>query len=296
VVSRLPRTTRTAVCALISGIALVATLALGAGIAWGLTTRTASTTVGPSPDASSKAAKCPQGKRVISGGFDNPGFADLTSGSPGLFAYASHKSRSRRWTVGAQNDNNGAGTERVFAYCGSADSLATRWVSVTVPNAGTQHRTATARCPRGRQAISGGFDNPGFTQDGGAGFFPYVSKKYRRRGWRVSVELYRPAPATLKVFVYCSASGGVKKRSASATVPSTGSETATATARCKHGETLISGGYSTTSQEFPGGGMGPDLWYYRSRKAGRRGWMVSAFHNGSASEGAFKALAYCENT
>ena len=284
-------------CALIGGIALVAMLALGAGTAWGLTTRTASTTVGPSPDASSTAAKCPRGKKVISGGFNNPGFADLTSGSPGLFAYASHKSRGRRWTVAAQNDNNGAGTEKAFVYCGNADSLSTRWVSATVPNMGTRHRTLTARCPRGSQAISGGFDNPGFTEDGGAGFFPFVSKQYRLRGWRVSVELFRPAPATLKVFAYCRASGGVQTRSASATVATTGSQTASATASCKPGERLISGGYSTTSEQFPGGSIGPDLWYYGSHKSGRRGWKVSAFHNGGAVEdGRFKALAYCEDT
>jgi hypothetical protein len=282
----------------ISGIVLAAALAMGATIAVGsgLRTRTASKTVEPSPAASSKAAKCPQGKKVISGGFDNPGFNDTASGNPGLFAYASHKSRSRRWTVAAQNDNDGAGTMIVFAYCRRADSLKTRSASATVPHTGTQHGTATARCPSGQEAISGGLDNPGFTRDGGAGFFPYVSKKSGSREWRVSVELFRPAPATLRAFVYCRAGRAVKTRSASATVPSTGSQAATATAECKHGETLISGGYSTTSLEFPGGVSGPDLWYYSSHKAGRRGWTVSAFDNGGAAGGRFEALAYCENT
>ena len=106
----------------------------------------------------------------------------------------------------------------------------------------------------------------------------------------------RPAPARLRVSVYCRERGAVKTRSASTAVPSTGSQTATATAKCKHGETLISGGYATTSVEFPGGVSGPDLWYYSSHKAGRRGWTVSAFDNGGAAGGNFKALAYCEST
>ncbi len=292
------RTTLTARGSLTGGIVLAATLAFAAAIAAGsgLRTSTASTTVGPSPDASSKSAKCPNGKKVISGGFDNPGFADISPGKPGLFAYASHRSRSRRWTVGAQNDNDGAGKLVAFAYCRSAGSLKARSASVMVPNTGTQHGTATARCPSGSDAISGGFDNPGFTTDGGAGFFPYVSKKSGSRGWRVSVELYRPTPAKLRVLVYCRAGRGVRERSASAEAPGTGSQTATATAECKQGETLISGGYLTTSSvEFPGGVGGPDLWYYRSRKVGPRGWRVSAFDNGGAAGGSFEALAYCKH-
>ena len=279
------------------GVALVALLALGVAVAAGsgIRTRTASTTVGPSPDASLTAAKCPHGRKVISGGFDNPGFKDLEPGNPGIFAYASHRSRGRKWTVGGQNDNDGAGTLVAFAYCRRVKSLATRSAGAIVPNTGMQHGTATARCPNGQRPISGGFDNPDFSEDGGAGFFPYVSKKAGRRGWTVSAELFRPAPAKLKVFVYCRSIGGVKKRSASATVPSTGSQTATATARCRDGETLISGGYLTTSPEFPGGSVGPDLWYYGSHKVGRRGWKVSAFDNGGAPGGTFEALAYCEN-
>jgi hypothetical protein len=293
-----PRASFTGHRALIGGALLASVLAFSVAIAAGsgLKTRTATTTVGPTPDASSKSARCPRGNTVISGGFDNPGFKDLEPGHPGLFAYASHKSRVRKWTVGAQNDNNGAGTETVFAYCRTAKPLETRSARTTVPNTGAQHGTATAMCPSGLKAISGGFDNPGFSTDGGAGFFPYVSKKFGRRGWRVSVELYRPAPATLKAFVYCRAGGGVKTRSADATVPGTGSQTAMMTARCKRGEALVSGGYSTTSKEFAGGVTGPDLWYYSSHEAGPRGWTVSAFDNGGASGGTFKALAYCQNT
>ena len=295
-VSRAHRTTFTARGALIMGVALAATLALGVAIAAGsgLKTKTASATVGPSPAAASTTAKCPHSKKVISGGFDNPGFNDTTPGNPGLFAYASHKTGSRRWTVAAQNDNDGAGTIIAFAYCRNAESLKTRSASATVPNTGTQHGTATARCPQGQKAVSGGVDNPDFGTDGGAGFFPYVSKKSGGRGWTVSVELFRPAPATLTAFVHCREGEGVKTRSVSATVPASGSFTGTATAKCKPGETLISGGYSTTSPENAGGGGSPDLWYYSSHKAGRRGWTVSAFDNGGAAGGTFTALAYCE--
>jgi hypothetical protein len=273
---------------------LVVALAVSVAIAVGSTT-SASTMVGPSPDASSKSAKCSPGERVVSGGFDNPGFGDTTPGKPGLFAYASHRSSRREWTAAAQNDNDGVGKLVVFAYCRRTGSLEARSASATVPSNGTQHGTATARCPSGSQAISGGFDNPGFSTDGGAGFFPYVSKRSGGRGWRVSVELFRPAPAKLRVLVYCSATEGVKERSASAEVPATSSFTATATAQCKPGERLLSGGYATTSVEFPGGAIGPDLWYYRSRKSGRHGWTVSAFDNGGAAGGTFQALAYCKH-
>jgi hypothetical protein len=281
---------------LIGEVAVGAILVLGVAVAAGaaLQTRSASKTVGPTPDAASRSAKCPRGTRVVSGGFDNPGFDDLTPGNPGIFAYASHRSPHRKWTVGAQNDNDGAGKMVAFAYCRNTRSLKARSASTTVPNTGAGHGGTTARCPTGLRAVSGGLDNPDFTTDGGAGFFPYVSKKVGRRGWNVKVELYRPAPAKLRVFVYCRARG-VKTRSVSSIVPSTGSQAATATAKCRRGETLISGGYATTSSEFDGGGSGPDLWYYSSHKAGRRGWTVSAFDNGGKPGGTFNVLAYCEH-
>ena len=105
--TRSPRGSLAARSALTSGIVLTATLAIGAAIAAGsaLRTTSASTTVGPSPDASSKATKCPHGKKVLSGGFDSPGFDEITPGKPALFAYASHRLRSRKWTAAAQNDH-----------------------------------------------------------------------------------------------------------------------------------------------------------------------------------------------
>jgi hypothetical protein len=97
-------------------------------------------------------------------------------------------------------------------------------------------------------------------------------------------------PATLIVFAYCRKGAGLKTRSASASIGGANPRLGTATAQCRRGERLISGGYSTPVEDASD--TGPNLWYYSSHKTGNRSWTVSAYDDGGL--GTFTARAYCE--
>jgi hypothetical protein len=81
----------------------------------GVKTKSASTTVGLPPETGTPTATCASGQRVLSGGFDNPDFAD--AGGPELLASASRKQGGRKWTASAYNEGNEVGTLTVYAYC-----------------------------------------------------------------------------------------------------------------------------------------------------------------------------------
>jgi hypothetical protein len=275
--------TATASCALLA-------FGVGAAAASGLQTRTASITVAPIPAFGTATPACSKGKKVVSGGFDNPGF-NYGAGGAALFPYSSHKSGGRTWTVSAQNGNLASGTLIAYAYCKKGGGTTTRSASTTVPSGPPGVATATARCPSGQKAIAGGVDNPGFSQGSLPHFLPYISVKSGGRSWTVAAANLSPSPQTLTTFVYCRKGKGLKTRSGNATAGGAGSDVGTATAQCKSNEILVSGGYSNPIENlFP---AGPSFRYYSSHKLGSRGWTVSAYNEGSTA-GTFTAFAYCE--
>src|SRR5262245_55794170 len=94
----------------------------------------------------------------------------------------------------------------------------------------------------GSTAISGGFDSPNFdgTFNVGATIEPYDFLKSGSRGWLVREMNFGVLDGTFVAYAYCG-SGKVKTRSATGTVgpyPGIG----TATASCKKGERVLSGG------------------------------------------------------
>jgi hypothetical protein len=87
----------------------------------GTKAKSKSTTIG-SDETGTPTAKCTKGKKVVSGGFDNPDFGSNIQLEPQILAYASMKVGKRKWTAsgfnnGNRSDPSGTGTFTVYAYC-----------------------------------------------------------------------------------------------------------------------------------------------------------------------------------
>ena len=103
--------------------------------------------------------------------------------------------------------------------------------------------TATATCPKGQQAIAGGF--AATTPSPSANWLNlYESRRAGTRAWRVSgVQMYG-GNAGVTAYVHCQAlKGKVKTRSVSGALGVVGS-TVTRLARCPGGTKVLSGGFS----------------------------------------------------
>jgi hypothetical protein len=100
-----------------------------------------------------------------------------------------------------------------------------------------------------------------------------------------------PDETFLGVSAYCGRGLTVKARS-SARKPIAAHRGASATASCHQGETLLSGGFTTTPTPDHDNTSGPDTYFRASYRSAERSWTATA-HNYSAVAGAIKAFAYC---
>ena len=108
--------------------------------------------------------------------------------------------------------------------------------------------------------------------------------------WSVMSAFDTP-PGNLVAFAYCQRGVVVKVRSASsASIPDDGNGSATAS--CHKGETLLSGGYTTTPKPDFEEHDRPGLFLLRLVSVGRASWTASA-HNYSNIAGKITAFAYC---
>ena len=170
---------------------------------WGkrLVTVSGSTTLGSNDDGT-VTASCPSGTRAISGGFEG-----LSSG--GIFLiHSSHRTSQRTWS--ATGVNFGSGTVADFTapvYCVEGGKrLKVDSASTTVPAiAGGVYGTAatTAKCPKRRRVLSGGFE--GTVSDGTTigDVFPHTSRKAGARRWRVEAINSSMNPGELTAYAYC---------------------------------------------------------------------------------------------
>jgi phage terminase large subunit-like protein len=141
-------------------------------------------------DDDSATARCGKGSEAVWGGFDSP---DLSIGS-------SREGR-RKWTASAVNFNDPAPLT-VYAYCDKSEpGLKTKAKSTTIGH--DQVGTATAKCKRGSEAVSGGYFAPGgFDLDVGSEIYFYESHRKGKRKWTAS-GLNQGDPAKLTTFAYC---------------------------------------------------------------------------------------------
>jgi hypothetical protein len=165
-----------------------------------LKVRTASAIV-PLNGSGVATARCPSGHKVVSGGFDFPGFTHEPG--PGAFPFRSIKSGSRSWTVAADAGDNSGGTFVAYAYCRKGgEGLKARSAQVGVPAAPPALAGATAQCKSDETVLSGGFDQIGFGVPGGQYSFTYESLKVAGRSWRAAAENFG-GPGTMRVYAYC---------------------------------------------------------------------------------------------
>ncbi len=178
----------------------------------------------------------------------------------------------------------------MFAYCTGGQGVFRSFRSETVPGPAGTKESVAARCDANKSLVSGGYE----TVDADPGTHDLVAFKSRRTGdrtWKVTVFNDSDTPSKLKVFAYCKRDVDVKVRSNSDPIASDQSDSATA--RCHRGESLLSGGYTTTPKSDYANTTGPDLFYTGSYKSGRRAWTAAA-HNYSDVAGRITTFVYCK--
>jgi hypothetical protein len=168
-----------------------------------------------------------------------------------------------------------------------AAGLKTKEASTTV-----EFNTAgsvAAKCKQGTKPISGGFLDAAFNPGPGSRLSPYSSQKLGRK-WEAAGWNYGGGDATLVGYAYCDKETRVKARSK--TVDVDGFEVATAAAKCKRGERVISGGFDDPTFDTAQPPDGSRVLTYVSRKLGGRKWEVSGYNNASGP-GTLTAYVYC---
>jgi hypothetical protein len=258
-----------------------ATLALGIGLAAGakLKTKSASTTLSPE-ELDSVTAKCKQGTKAVSGGFQSDTNPSRPSGSY-IFPSMSRAEGGRKWTSAGLNSAE-PGELTSFAYC--RDQKIRRRSSATTVSGGGATETVTARCPRGTKVASGGFDNPDFgVGEGGAtAIVPSESLKTGRRGWSVSGKNLGDVSGELVTQVNCQKGQSLKTFAEELSI---GIGIRDVQAECSGDRRVVSGGFDYEPSEV--------AFVIASHRAGKRTWEVKAM-NFEDPTAALTAYAYCE--
>lgn len=245
-----------------------------------LTAHSASTSTPDSNGELTAVATCGNNQQPISGGF--------RSAQP-LALVASYKG-GLSWSTSGYGD----GKLTTFAYCApdggqvAITAAASTGYLAAQPPANT---TAIATCPSGYKRFSGGFEflNGPPSEANSSTYRDYSPSA---TSWTVmSVFSSAQDSARLGAVVYCGQGLTVNARASASTHIAAGGG-ASATASCQTGETLLSGGFTTTPTPDWNNQSGPDTYFTASYRSAARSWTVTA-HNYSAVAGAIKAFAYC---
>ena len=242
------------------------------------------TTVDPN-GKSSAVAKCPRGSETVSGGFHAEFSAAYSA--PAVDVFTSKRVGDRRWKATGGNDGAMPGTLTAFAYCdGHEPGLKERSKSKDIASGDVG--SAVAKCPRGSEAVSGGYlgeFNP--SMPGNGSDLAFMSKRVGDRRWRVAAQNLGSGLGTLTAFAYCDKSEpGLKEKSKTTSVPMNG-EGAVAP-KCPNGSEARSGGFSAPNPPS----LAPQVVVYESKRVSRRRWRESA--NGFAGgSGTLTGYTYC---
>jgi hypothetical protein len=268
-----------------------ATFALvGAIAAARIKTRSESTTIA-SADIGKTTVRCPRGSEPVAGGFASPGF-DPQFGDASILPSASKRGRHRAWKTMGFNFGDATGKQVGYAYCDThKPGLKAKSDSTSVPPLSI--RSATAECPGGSEAVSGGFWGFGPLD---AYVIPFTSKRVGDDSWKVSgFNNDFSNPEDLAAFVYCDKhEPGLRAESAQVTVPN---DTArSATANCGRGRKAYSGGYAgQVNPDSGGGNLDPEgPFTFKSKRTKGGDWTAAAEGSGDGSPGRLTVFAYCK--
>ena len=223
-------------------------------------------------------AKCPPGTTVVSGGFDveEQGYVPVNKAKG-----------ERSWFVQALETDS----LTVSANCSkrldpSARSAAKRFGE---DNAGV-NTTVRARCRRG-EVVAGGwrYEPAGQAADNSPVF---QSNRKGSERWAVTAVIDSPdADSKIRAFAYCLRGLDLRARSKRSDRVESNAD-GTGAAKCKPGQELLGGGFTTTPRPDWNNDDGPDHFYFASRRAGPRRWGVGA-HNHSSVDGFIKTTVIC---
>jgi hypothetical protein len=259
-----------------------------------LSVRSDSTPVAPD-EKGSATAKCPRGSEAVAGGFASPGF-DPRFNDQSIVHFDSHRTSDREWQTQGHNFGEGGadpmkvpvdGEMDAYAVCDSKSPpilVKSKTKSVSrfpiVKRADPQGvGTAVAKCPKGTEAVSGGFSSPGNRLQGQAATFPFTSKRVGKRKWKVrAINNDFQQRRKLKAFAYCDKSEpGLDVQSDKVKVPFR--DKRTLDLGCRHDDKPLSGGYSSTFDATAESAA----FTFTSRPISGDRWRVSAFGSGGAA-------------
>ncbi len=145
-------------------------------------------------------AKCTGGTDVVAGGFAAPD-REYAGGGPYTEILATSRKSADRFVVKADNFSHARGELFAYAYCGHLGPVkVAEGRSREIED--FEDGSATARCPKGLTAVSGGWY--GTAPRGRPQFVPYVSKRAGTDGWKVAAQnLELKGSATLVAQAYC---------------------------------------------------------------------------------------------
>jgi hypothetical protein len=150
----------------------------------------------------------------------------------------------------------------VQVVCGRGVVPATPTPHKTVWVRSGQHKTVTARCPKGQFLVSGGFQRTNFRSDGGN--YVSESRAVGTKAWRVSGSAYGPTgQGELTSIAYCAKMKKPKlTQVTSSPAPVGANQVGSATsASCPKGKRLVAGGFSSGGSSnafFAEGTMNPN--------------------------------------
>jgi opacity protein-like surface antigen len=231
--------------------------------------------------------------RALGGGFIAPGFSpqnNVTTIRTRLVRTSRHA-----WEVGATSLGSETGAILPVAYCTKLKGKqVTVSASATVaPNA---PGTATATCPMGYRAVSGGFDSPGFDLNGGGHVLTLTSMRVGDNAWQVSG--VNPdfgggvSPGQLVAYAYClKGTRAITTVSADVAV-NPQDDPVNVDVLCPPRTRALSGGFDghiTVSQN----GLNAAGTIDSYRLDARRGWRATATDAGE-DQATVTSYAYCE--
>jgi hypothetical protein len=264
----------------LSAVAILLVLGLGGFASAKLKEKSTTFTV-PGEATGEGSAKCKKGQEAVSGGFFDP--IEFGVDFRLVLPFDSARAGKRKWRHRAINVTTDDDEATVYAYCDPAKRELK--VRSTTETSDEFEIFATARCPRGQEAVSGGFESSA-SEDGAV--IPLASKRVGKRKWESRALNETSGNADLTSFAYCDKSEpGLKTKQATATVESP--NTSTVTAQCRRGRRVVSGGFdaefSLTDLIIP--------FINGSRRGGKREWEVTAAV-GMSNPAEITAYAYCE--
>jgi hypothetical protein len=152
----------------------------------------------------SATAKCPRGTRAIAGGFATRYNGDKITGN---LVYESRRLGQRKWRASAVHtfgpQAGGPTKLTAIAYCGDSPRLKTVSDSTHLSKSHPKG-SATAKCPHGTRAVSGGFKSTTFQDMGGpTSAVPRSSRLASARSWRSATGRVTGGSFKWTAYAYC---------------------------------------------------------------------------------------------